>query len=114
MDQETEEREFGQSGALWDAGVGVCCAAFQLGACEHTEAIADADQFGQDDHGPGCDGPLNCTCSDQAPAMGCDEFDHPSTCPLCHKPLGSSDLFDDREWGTCHRRCVDSISTKGS
>lgn len=35
---EIEEQEFGRSGALWDADPEVCCAAFQLGACEHTEA----------------------------------------------------------------------------
>jgi len=34
---EIEEREFGFHGALWDATPGVCCAAFQLGACAHTE-----------------------------------------------------------------------------
>ena len=34
---ELEELEFGQSGPLWDADPSVCCAAFQLGACEHTE-----------------------------------------------------------------------------
>jgi hypothetical protein len=31
---------FGPS--LWDADPGVCCAAFQLGACAHTEAAAEA------------------------------------------------------------------------
>lgn len=30
------------TGPLWDAGAGVCCAAFQLGACAHTEGD-DAD-----------------------------------------------------------------------
>jgi hypothetical protein len=34
---EIEEMEFGQGSRLWDAGEGVCCAAFQLGACPHTE-----------------------------------------------------------------------------
>lgn len=34
---EIEEMEFGRDGGLWDAGEGVCCAAFQLGACSHTE-----------------------------------------------------------------------------
>lgn len=28
---------------LWDADPDVCCAAFQLGACAHTEALDDAD-----------------------------------------------------------------------
>ena len=28
---------------LWDADPDVCCAAFQLGACQHTEAYADDD-----------------------------------------------------------------------
>lgn len=34
--------EPGWSGPLWDATPGVCCAAFQLGACAHTEAAAEA------------------------------------------------------------------------
>jgi hypothetical protein len=34
---EIEEREFGRGPRLWDADPDVCCAAFQLGACEHTE-----------------------------------------------------------------------------
>lgn len=34
---ELEDREFGFHGALWDADPEVCCAAFQLGACVHTE-----------------------------------------------------------------------------
>jgi hypothetical protein len=29
---------------LWDASPGVCCAAFQLGACEHTEDFYDEDR----------------------------------------------------------------------
>lgn len=28
---------------LWDATPGVCCAAFQLGACQHTEGFSDED-----------------------------------------------------------------------
>lgn len=40
---EIEEREFGMGPRLWDATPGVCCAAFQLGACCHTEG------FDQDD-----------------------------------------------------------------
>lgn len=28
---------------LWDATPGVCCAAFQLGACEHTESFDPFD-----------------------------------------------------------------------
>jgi hypothetical protein len=42
---ELEERDFGRGPALWDLGVqmgDVCCAAFQLGCCPHTEA-ADLD-----------------------------------------------------------------------
>ncbi len=34
---EREEIEFRDSPVLWDATPGVCCAAFQLGACTHTE-----------------------------------------------------------------------------
>lgn len=32
-----EDQDFDIGPALWDAGEGVCCAAFQLGACAHTE-----------------------------------------------------------------------------
>lgn len=35
---EAEEREFAMGPRLWDADPEVCCAAFQLGACSHTEA----------------------------------------------------------------------------
>lgn len=45
---EIEDQEFGQSGALWDADPDVCCAAFQLGACAHTEAFDEADLFDGD------------------------------------------------------------------
>lgn len=38
---EIEEQEFARGPHLWDATPGVCCAAFQLGACAHTEAAAD-------------------------------------------------------------------------
>lgn len=42
--QEIEERDFGQGPPLlWDATPGVCCAAFQLGACAHTEAFSEED-----------------------------------------------------------------------
>jgi hypothetical protein len=34
---ESEEAEF-RGPLLWDADPDVCCAAFQLGACQHTEA----------------------------------------------------------------------------
>ena len=37
-----EERHFGGV-ALWDAAPDVCCAAFQLGACAHTEAWDEDD-----------------------------------------------------------------------
>ena len=37
---ELEEQEFGRGSRLWDADPDVCCAAFQLGACSHTEAAA--------------------------------------------------------------------------
>ena len=42
---EQDEQDFGASGALWDAGEGVCCAAFQLGACAHTEAQSFEDEL---------------------------------------------------------------------
>lgn len=35
--QEQEEIEYGFGPVLWDADPDVCCAAFQLGACVHTE-----------------------------------------------------------------------------
>lgn len=38
---EQEERDFGRGPILWDADPSVCCAAFQLGACSHTELLAD-------------------------------------------------------------------------
>jgi hypothetical protein len=37
---EAEEAEFTRGPRLWDADPDVCCAAFQLGACVHTEAAA--------------------------------------------------------------------------
>jgi hypothetical protein len=44
---EIEELEFGRDGGLWDADPDVCCAAFQLGACAHTESYVD-DQHDED------------------------------------------------------------------
>lgn len=40
---EVEELEMQFGARLWDATPGVCCAAFQTGACNHTEAYDDAD-----------------------------------------------------------------------
>jgi hypothetical protein len=41
---EREEQEFGRE-RLWDADPDVCCAAFQLGACRHTESyVGDEDE----------------------------------------------------------------------
>ena len=37
---ELEEIEFRNGPVLWDADPDVCCAAYQLGACSHTEADA--------------------------------------------------------------------------
>lgn len=42
---EREEQDFGRGPRLWDADPDVCCAAFQLGACEHTEGLADDAQY---------------------------------------------------------------------
>ena len=39
---DSEERDFSRDYGLWDGGEGVCCAAFQLGACSHTE-VDDMD-----------------------------------------------------------------------
>lgn len=47
---EAEEIEQRFGPRLWDATPGVCCSAFQLGACEHTEAY---DEPGDDDYAPG-------------------------------------------------------------
>lgn len=38
-----EELEMRDTPRLWDADPDVCCAAFQLGACEHTEALNEDD-----------------------------------------------------------------------
>lgn len=38
-----EELTWRDGPVLWDADPDVCCAAFQLGACEHTEAVTDDD-----------------------------------------------------------------------
>lgn len=38
---EVEEIEMQSGPRLWDATPGVCCAAFQLGACSHTEDYYD-------------------------------------------------------------------------
>lgn len=38
---EIEEIESQFGPRLWDATPGVCCAAFQLGACVHTESYGD-------------------------------------------------------------------------
>lgn len=35
---ELEEIEYRSGPVLWDATPGVCCAAYQLGCCDHTEA----------------------------------------------------------------------------
>lgn len=39
-----EEIDFGQGPELWDADPDVCCAAYQLGACPHTEALSDEQE----------------------------------------------------------------------
>lgn len=46
---EIEEMEFGFGPRLWDATPGVCCASFQLGACEHTESY-DYDEEHYDEN----------------------------------------------------------------
>jgi hypothetical protein len=42
-EEEEREFEFGRESKLWDADPDVCCAAFQLGACEHTEVGLDSE-----------------------------------------------------------------------
>lgn len=57
--EEREYREFYAFGPrLWDANPDVCCAAYQLGACPHTEAF---DPYDYDD------------IADLAEALGRDE-----------------------------------------
>ena len=46
--QEREEIEFQFGPRLWDADPDVCCAAFQLGACEHTEVFDPSDLDGDE------------------------------------------------------------------
>lgn len=48
-EQEREEAEFGYGPRLWDATPGVCCAAYQLGACEHTEVFDPAHDIDVED-----------------------------------------------------------------
>lgn len=45
-----EELAFGTGPKLWDADPEVCCAAFQLGACVHTEAGADESDALEDNY----------------------------------------------------------------
>lgn len=45
---EIEEMEMRFGPRLWDAGEGVCCAAFQLGACPHTEAFDEENDLPMD------------------------------------------------------------------
>lgn len=42
---EIEERDFNRGPVLWDADPDVCCAAFQLGACIHTESFDPEEEF---------------------------------------------------------------------
>lgn len=46
---EMEEIEYRFGPRLWDAGEGVCCAAFQLGACSHTEDFDPDEAFAGSD-----------------------------------------------------------------
>lgn len=46
-----DDRPSEHDGLLWDAG-DVCCAAFQLGACEHTESYDEYDDVGRVDTCP--------------------------------------------------------------
>lgn len=52
-----EELEFGRGPRLWDADPDVCCAAFQLGACSHTEDV---------DYRCGCQSPACAACAQDA------------------------------------------------
>lgn len=44
---EIEEAEFRSAPRLWDADPDVCCAAFQLGACPHTEDDREDPTWGE-------------------------------------------------------------------
>lgn len=46
---EIEEREFHDTPLLWDADPDVCCAAYQLGACAHTEADTDDEMTAEEE-----------------------------------------------------------------
>jgi hypothetical protein len=43
-----EEIEYRDGPKLWDADPDVCCAAYQLGACSHTEDASLWDEEGDD------------------------------------------------------------------
>ena len=45
---ELEEIEYRSGPVLWDATPGVCCAAYHLGACDHTEAW-DSDFYAEEE-----------------------------------------------------------------
>lgn len=55
---EIEEREFGRGPILWDADPDVCCAAWQLGACPHTEGPSEFDEEDFDPEAFSLEGPL--------------------------------------------------------
>lgn len=59
---EREEAEFGFGPRLWDADPDVCCAAFQLGACKHTEGFQEepTEAQGTRDHFDDNDKPMVC------------------------------------------------------
>jgi hypothetical protein len=76
---ELEEMEFGRGPRLWDADPDVCCAAFQLGACEHTEA-ADLEY----------------------------EIDHPATCAYVEQ-FDTPDGYQSEECGRPRDMTVDGL-----
>lgn len=48
LELERREDAEGPGPLLWDANPDVCCAAYQLGACDHTEAFSSEDYADQE------------------------------------------------------------------
>lgn len=78
---------------LWDADPGVCCAAFQLGACAHTESFDEHDE----DPTPAQDVCGNCGYNVPHHAFGCvaDPAGKAETFCPAHAPSGRALASDD-------------------
>lgn len=64
---ELEEIEYRSGPVLWDATPGVCCAAYQLGACDHTEAW-DSDFYAEEEARWRAENPAEAAAQDAAHA----------------------------------------------